>query len=242
MKTAASEAKFASTLWNVVLAAGHKSTPDARDSLEKLCHTYWYPIYAFLRRQGQNPHDAQDLTQGFFAWLLSTDQLGRADPQRGRFRSFLLCRLKGFLVDEHRKAHAEKRGGHQPPISLDAEVAEERYRLEPLSNLTADKIFERRWAMLVLETAFSRLRQEYIDSGRAKLFEELKDFQSGEKSEGSYAQSAARLGLTESAVKSAIWRLRRRQSELLREEISQTVSGPVELDEEIRHLIAIVGE
>jgi RNA polymerase sigma factor (sigma-70 family) len=241
MKAGASAAQFASTHWSVVLTAGHGSAFSANEALEKLCRTYWYPLYAFLRRQGHTPHDAQDLTQGFFAWLLTNDQLATADPQRGRFRSFLLCRLKGYLLDQRKKARAEKRGGGQVPISLDAELAEERYRQEPASDLAADKIFERRWALMVLETAVSRLREEYAASGREKLFEELKGFQPGEESEGSYAEAAARLNLTESAMKSAIWRLRRRHRQLLRDEIAQTVSGPSELEEEIRYLIGVVG-
>jgi RNA polymerase sigma-70 factor (ECF subfamily) len=232
---------FTATHWSVVLAAKGGHSPQSAEALEKLCRTYWSPLYAFVRRQGHTPQDAQDLTQDFFAWLLQSEHLRLADPQSGKFRSFLLVRLKHFLSDERKKACAQKRGGGQTVLSLDAALAEEQYRLEPATDLTPDVIFDRRWALTVMEQAVQRLSQEYLAAGRAELFEELKSFQSGEEAGRSYAEAAARLGVSESAVKSAIWRLRQRHRDLLRQEIAQTVSTPGEVDEEIRYLINILG-
>lgn len=231
---------FATTHWSVVLAAGHSSLPGAHEALEKLCRAYWYPLYAYIRRQGFSSHDAQDLTQGFFAALLESRGLRVADPERGRFRSFLLTRLKHFLSDERKKVHAQKRGGGQTIVSLDAELAEERFRSEPSTELTPELIFDRRWALTVMEQTVARLRAEYVAADRAELFEELKHFQPGEEAGRTYADVAARLGLSESAVKSAIWRLRQRHRDLLREEIAQTVATPAEVDEEIRYLISMM--
>jgi RNA polymerase sigma-70 factor (ECF subfamily) len=232
---------FATTHWSLVLAAGHESASGAQEALEKLCGSYWFPLYAFVRRQGHNPHDAQDLTQEFFAWLLGSKHLSVADPERGKFRSFLLCRLKHFLSDERKKASAQKRGGGQALISLDAQSAEERYGLEPLTELTPEVIFDRRWALTVMEQTVARLRAEYVAADRTELFEELRHFQAGEETSRSYAEVAARLGLSESAVKSAIYRLRQRHRDLLRQEIAQTVATPAEVEGEIRYLIAVMG-
>ena len=168
--------------------------------------------------------------------------LGVADPELGRFRSFLLCRLKHFMSDEWRKARAQKRGSGQSPISLDALLAEEMYSLEPATELSPERIFDRRWALTVLEQTVARLRAEYLAAGRAELYEELKQFQPGEDSGRSYAEVAARLALSEGAVKSAIYRLRQRHRDLLREEIAQTVSNLAEVDEEIRYLISMMSE
>jgi RNA polymerase sigma factor (sigma-70 family) len=231
---------FATTHWSVVLAAGHSSVPGGREALEKLCRAYWYPLYAFVRRQGGTPHDAQDSIQEFFAWLIERKQLRVVDSERGKFRSFLLATLKHFLSDERKKARAQKRGGGRELLSLDAQSAEDRFGLEPATDLTPEKIFERRWALTVMEQTVARLRQEYAAAGRAELFEELKHFQPGEEAVPSYAEVAVRLGLTESAVKSAIYRLRQRHGDLLREEIAQTVATPAEVDEEIRYLIAVM--
>ena len=223
-----------------MLAAGETSAPGAQEALEKLCRAYWYPLYAFVRRQGYDPHDAQDSTQQFFAWLIEHKQLRVADEELGKFRSFLLTMLKHFLSDERKKARAQKRGGGQELLSLDAQSAEDRYRLEPVTNLTPERIFDQRWALTVMEQTVARLRLEYIAAGRVELFEELKHFQPGEEAGLSYAEVAVRLGLTESAVKSAIYRLRQRHGNLLREEIAHTVATPADVDEEIRHLIAVM--
>jgi RNA polymerase sigma factor (sigma-70 family) len=232
--------EFTTTHWSVVLAAGDSSAPGVQEALEKLCHAYWYPLYAFIRRQGYIPHDAQDSIQDFFAWLIEHKHLRVADVERGKFRSFLLATLKHFLSDERKKARAQKRGGGQELLSLDAQTAEDRYDLEPATELTPETIFERRWALTVLEHTVARLRQEYVAADRAELFEELKHFQPGEEVVRSYAEVALRLGLTESAVKSAIYRLRQRHGDLLREEIAHTVATPAEVDEEIRYLIAVM--
>jgi RNA polymerase sigma-70 factor (ECF subfamily) len=231
---------FATTHWRVVLAAGEGAAPGSAAALEKLCRAYWYPLYAYVRREGYSPHDAQDLTQEFFAWLLESKHLRVANPERGKFRSFLLVRLKHFLSDQRKKARAQKRGGGQVVVSLDAELAEERYLLEPATELTPEAIFDQRWALTVMEQTVSRLREEYVAAGQTELFEELKHFQPLEGAGPSYAEVAARLGLSQSAVKSAIYRLRQRHRDLLREEIAHTVSTAAEVDEEIRYLIAVM--
>jgi RNA polymerase sigma-70 factor (ECF subfamily) len=231
---------FATTHWSVVFAAAHNSAPGARAALEKLCGTYWYPLYAYIRRQGHDRHDSEDLTQAFFTWLLDGEQLVAADPELGKFRSFLLVRLKHFLSDERKRSRAQKRGGGRPLISLDAATAEARYGLEPATEWTAEQIFDRRLAMTVLEQTVARLREEYVQAGRLELFEELKHFPPGTKGESSYAEVAARLGLTTSAVTSAIHRMRTRHRDLLREEIAQTVSTPGEVDDELRYLISVM--
>ena len=232
---------FATTHWSVVVAAGDSSAPVARDALEKLFGTYWYPLYAYIRRRGFGAHDAEDLTQAFFAWLLQSRHLRLADSELGKFRSFLLIRLKHYLSDERKKGHAQKRGGGQPIISLNAQLAEDRYGLEPVTELTPERIFERRWALAVLERSVARLREEYVTAGRTGLFEELKHFPPGQKGQIAYAEVAARLGVTESAVKSAIHRMRMRHRDLLRQEIAHTVSTPAEVDDELRYLITVLG-
>jgi RNA polymerase sigma factor (sigma-70 family) len=232
-------AQFTATHWSLVLEAGQSQTGQSTAALQKLCGAYWYPLYAFVRRQGYDSFDAEDLTQGFFGYLLESKQLRAADPQLGRFRSFLLCRLKHFLSDECKKARAQKRGGGRFVLSLDAAQAEEWYGVEPTTpELSPDLIFDRRWAMAILERTVARLRAEYLAADRGELYEQLKHFQPGENASQSYAELAAQLGLSESAVKSAIYRLRQRHCHLLREEIAQTVATPSEVDEEIRYLIS----
>jgi RNA polymerase sigma-70 factor (ECF subfamily) len=230
---------FATTHWSVVLAAGREESPQAAEALGKLCRTYWYPLYAYIRRRGHSPEDAQDLTQEFFARLLEKHSVAGADREKGRFRSFLLGALKHFLADEKDKAEAKKRGGGRTIISLEQACAEERFGAEPADELSPDKIFDRRWALTVLEQATTRLRAQYQGEGQAQLFDSLKSYVTGERAALSYAEAAARLGLSESAVKSAIYRLRRRYHGLVREEVAQTVADPKELEEEIRHLMAV---
>ena len=232
---------FTTTHWSVVLAAGQVDAPQAGEALEKLCRTYWYPLYAYARRQGHSPEDAQDLAQEFFARLLAKNYLGQVGPQKGKFRSFLLAALRHFLSDQRDRARAAKRGGGAEVLSLDAQEAEERYRLEPVDRMDAEKLFERRWAMTLLEQALTRLRDESIIAGKAELFERLRDFVAGE-SDISCSEAAVQLGLTESAVKSILHRLRQRYRALVREEIAHTVADPAEIDEEIRHLIAVISE
>ena len=228
---------FTTTHWSVVLAAGQPDAPQAGEALEKLCRTYWYPLYAYVRREGYDPLDAQDLTQGFFARLLARNDLGQVGSQKGKFRSFLLAALRHFLSDQRDRARAAKRGGGAEVLSLDAQAAEQRYRLEPVDRMDAEKIFERRWAMTLLERALARLRDEAVVAGKAEWFERLRDFVAGD-SEVSCREAAVQLGQTESAVKSAVHRLRQRYRGLVREEIAQTVADPAEIEAEIRYLIA----
>lgn len=239
-ETGGRAAAFATTHWSVVLAAGHRESPQAAEALESLCSTYWYPLYACVRRQGYGPEDAQDLTQEFFARLLAGDHLARANPHWGKFRSFLLAGLKHFLCDEWDKAHRLKRGGGQKLISFDAQVAEERYRLEPVEPMTPEHLFERSWAMTLLDCAAGRLREEYVASGRSKLYDQLTEFRLDVPEQRAYAEVAAQLGLSESALKSAIHRLRQRHHQLVREEITQTLADPAEADEEIRYLLGVI--
>src|SRR5947207_2396956 len=181
---------FATTHWSVVLAAGQKDSPHTAAALEKLCRVYWYPLYAYVRRRGSSPEDAQDLTQSFFARLLERELLSRASPQRGRFRSFLLTALQNFLADEHDRAVAHKRGAGQPLISLDALDGEARYALEPADEVSPDKLFERRWATTVLEQAWTCLEAEYVAEGKADLFRELRRFNSAQETAPGYAEAA----------------------------------------------------
>ena len=227
---------FVTTHWSLVVSAGRNDTPHAREALEKLCRSYWFPIYAFVRRQGHGPHDAQDLTQEFFARLLEKKQLAGADPARGRFRSFLLASLKHFLANEWDKANAQKRGGGQVLIPIDAATAETSCGFEPADNLTADIIFERRWALTLLEHVLGRLRAEYVRDGKENLFEQLKPTLTEASRTVAYSEIATRLGTTEGAVKVAVHRLRQRYRELLRAEIADTVANPGEVDDEIRNL------
>lgn len=231
---------FATTHWSVVLAAGQPDSPQAVEALELLCRTYWYPIYAYVRREGHSAPDTQDLTQGFFAQLLARRSLGGVDPRKGRLRSFLLAAVRHYLADQRDHARALKRGGGAEVLSLDAEDAETRYRLEPAESMDAERIYERRWAITLLDQALSRLRGESATAGRAAQFERLRSFVAGEN-DVSCAEAAAALGMTEGAVKSAIHRLRLRYRELVREEIAGTVTDASEIDAEIRHLITVVG-
>jgi RNA polymerase sigma-70 factor (ECF subfamily) len=232
---------FATTHWSVVLAAKQDDSSKAAVALEKLCRTYWPPLYAYIRRDGQDATEAQDLTQEFFARLLARDYLQQLRHQEGKFRSFLLAYLKNFLSEQRRKAGAQKRGGGQLFVSLDATVGEAGYLLEPVDELTPDQVFERRWAQSVLQTALDRLREEYTARGQAALFQRLQDYQPREPGGRSYAQLGEELGMTEAAVKSAVQRMRQRHRELLREEIAQTVTRPEEVEEELRHFRALLG-
>ena len=230
--------QFTTTHWSVVLAAGTGRAPGAQDALERLCRAYWYPLYAFVRRLGHPHANAQDLTQGFFAYLLERDLVARADRRAGRFRSFLLGSLKHFLAHEHERATALKRGGGQPVISLDQFDPEERYALEPPDAATPETIFDQRWALQQIQNALSRLRAEYASAGRGPLFDLLKDYVWGDKNALGLAEIAGRLDLTEEAVKKSVQRLRQRFRDSLRAEVAQTVATPDQIDEELRHLRA----
>jgi len=230
-------AHFSNTHWTVVLSARDPEGAQSREALEKLCRAYWPPLYAFIRRQGQSPHDAQDLTQAFFARLFEKDYLQAVDRQKGRFRSFLLASLKHFLSNERDRARAQKRGGAQVPIPLDFETAETHYQIEPVEHLTPEKIFERRWAMGLLERAISRLRGEYAADGKEALFHLLKSTLIEARGSVSYAELATQLKSTEAAVKMAVLRLRQRYRLALRAEISETVANPDEVEDELRQVL-----
>jgi RNA polymerase sigma factor (sigma-70 family) len=240
--TAPGARSFALTRWSVVLAAGSNDSTHARDALETLCRAYWHPVYAFIRRQGYGPHDAQDLTQEFFARLLQKNYLGGVDRAKGRFRSFLLVCIKHFLANEWDKAGAQKRGAHPLLIPINFSAADSSRGVEPAEADTADRIFERRWALTLLEKVLGRLRAEYTRDGKAKAFEELKSTLTGERRAVPYAEIARRLDISEGAVKVAVYRLRQRYRGLLREEIAHTVSGPEQVEEEIRSLFSALSE
>jgi RNA polymerase sigma factor (sigma-70 family) len=229
---------FVTTHWSLVLSARDQPSPQSADALEKLCRTYWPPIYAFVRRQGHGAHDAQDLTQDFFARLLEKKKLAVADPARGRFRSFLLASLKHFLTNEWDKARAQKRGGGQNLIPMNVAILETSCGIEPADPATADKAFERRWALTLLDQVLQRLRAEYVRDGRDNLFEQLKPTLTEASRSVRYAEIAARLGTSEGAVKVAVHRLRQRYREVLRAEIADTVANSGEVEDEIRSLFA----
>jgi len=227
---------FVTTHWSIVLAAAHESRPDAQAALATLCETYWYPLYSCVRRKGYRAEEAQDLTQEFFATLLQKDYLRVADPERGRFRSFLLASLNHFLANEWDRARAQKRGGGRRMISMDIPGAESRCSIEPADDLTAEKLYERQWALTLLDLVLKQLRQESVREGKEHLFDRLKEFLGGAASDIPYSQVAAELGMTEAAVKMAVHRLRRYYRRLLRAEIAQTVASAAAIDDEIRHL------
>jgi RNA polymerase sigma-70 factor (ECF subfamily) len=226
------------THWSLVQAAGRKSSPAARQALETLCHIYWLPMYAYIRRRGINAVEAQDLTQSFFAELLDKDYLLQATPKRGRFRSFLLTACQHFLSKEWAKARAQKRGGGRAPLLLDFAAAEHHLALEPAAGTTPEQEYERQWAVALLRQVLAQLEQECARTGKGELFAALKPFLLGEHGEATYATAAQDLALTVAAVKMAASRLRRRYRELLREAIAQTVSTPEDVEDEIRPLFA----
>jgi len=229
---------FATTHWSVVLTAGQGTSANAETALETLCRTYWWPLYAFVRRRGYEAHDAQDLTQAFFARLLEKDSLRAVDRSKGKFRSFLLAALEHFLAKDWRRAHAQKRGGQFAFVSLDDGSAETQYLQVPSADLSPEKLFDQQWALTLLDQVIARLQGEYVAAGKAALFEQVKIFLTGEKRTVVYAELAAKLGTTEAALKMTVSRLRHRYSELLRAEIAQTVTGPEEVEEELRALFA----
>jgi RNA polymerase sigma-70 factor (ECF subfamily) len=233
--------RFRTTRWSLVLAARDHTSPQARLALQELCEAYWYPLYAFIRRQGYPVEEARDLTQDFFVCLLEKDFLAMADQSRGKFRSFLMAACKHFLANERDRAQALKRGGGRDFLSIDAQAGESRYVAEPMHDLTAERLFERRWALMLLQQVLVRLRDELQQAGKGEQFEQLKVFLTGEKPAGHYAQAADALRATPGAVRVAVHRLRRRYRELLREEIARTVNDPGEVEAEIRDLMRALG-
>lgn len=232
---------FPHTHWSVVMAAAQSDSPKSEDALAELCSGYWYPLYAFIRRCGHAPHAAEDLTQEFFAALLNKRYLAGIKVEGGRFRSYLLTVLKHFLANDRQKQLAQKRGGKHIFVSLDLDKAEDRYQYEPTAKETPETLFEQRWASTLLNQVLAALESEYRANDRLDLFESLRGFLSGDTAQIPYAELAARLGLSQGAVKVAVHRLRKRYGQLLRGAIARTVGSPEEVDDEIRYLIGLLG-
>src|SRR5262245_19945570 len=232
------DAWFKTTHWSSVLHAADSNDPRAEASLSRLCQTYWYPLYYYIRRLGRSPEDAQDLTQEFLARLVHKDYLKGVKQEKAKFRSFLLVALKGFLANEWDRAHRLKRGGGQELVSLDAQNTENRFLAEPMDEMSPEKAFERRWALALLGQVLPRLETEFCTSCKGSLFQALKGLLSGEETGSSYAELGQRFGMSESNVKVTVHRLRRRYRELLREEVTATVDNSEDANEEIRHLFA----
>jgi RNA polymerase sigma factor (sigma-70 family) len=233
-------AEIATTQWSQVLAARDGSDTEARRALESLCQTYWQPLYAYIRHQGSDPDEARDATQGFFAELLEKDVLADVDPSKGRFRSFLLATLRHFLSHQRERERALKRGGGTVTLSLDTAAGERGYLIPATREMTPEEVFEYRWAMTVLDRAVGRLRREAEQSDALEQFEYLKRYLTSEGSDTPYREAAATLQMSESAIRSAVIRLRKRLGETLRSEIAETVANPGEVDDEVRHLLSVV--
>jgi RNA polymerase sigma-70 factor (ECF subfamily) len=232
---------FQSTHWSVVLAANQADSPQAREALGRLCQSYWYPVYAFIRRRGSDAEPAKDLTQEFFSRLLEKQFLRVADRERGRFRTFLMSCVEHFLSNEHKREHRLKRGGRYTFVPLEDASAEDRYQTEPADDMSPDKLLDRRWALTVLELSFALLKQEYADAGKLAQFEALHESLSGAtEAPCSFAEIGARLGMTEGATRQAAFRMRSRFGELLRQNVAQTVASPQDLAAELGHLRAVL--
>lgn len=238
--TPSGDDRFLTTHWSLVVAAARQESPESAGALLALCEAYWYPLYAFVRRQGYGAEDAQDLTQGFFAVLLEKNYVGDADPRRGKFRSFLLTAIKHYLSNQRDRARAKKRGGGKPVLSLDLDLAESRYRLEPADATTPETLFERRWALTLLERAIDRLEDEYAAAGNSALFQHLKDTLTHGRGDSPYREIARQAGISEGAVKVAVHRLRKRYRRLLEDEIAQTVADRSEIEAEIQQLFTVL--
>jgi RNA polymerase sigma-70 factor (ECF subfamily) len=231
--------RFATTHWSMVVSAGGPHSSEAGRALAALCENYWFPLYAFVRHAGYTAEDAQDLTQEFFVRLLTKNYLAVADRQRGRFRSFLLGAMKHFLANQERHQAAQKRGGHGLTISLDFHTGESRYsQIEPVDHLTPERLYEKRWALTLLDLVLIRLREEFRGAGKLNLFDTLKQFLAGGTAKPAYLEVAEQLDMTEGAVKVAVHRLRRRYRKLLKEEIARTTAGPEEMEDELGELLA----
>lgn len=231
---------FATTRWSMVLAAGSETSAEATAALERLCGIYWYPLYAYVRRRGFSEADAQDLTQAFFSHLMERNSFQQISPAKGKFRSFLLASMNYFLSDAHDRRMAQKRGGQFKHISFNAHEAEERFALESHDTESPDRIFERRWALALLDRVLLRLREEFEAAGKLEQFSCLSRYLVENSGEASYVQAAKETGQTEEAFKKSVQRLRRRYAELFREEIASTVSTDAEVDQELRYLCGIM--
>jgi len=231
---------FATTRWSVVLAAGADASQAGHDALEQLCRTYWPPVYAYARRSGRSPEDARDLTQGFFTRLIEMGSLSRADPERGRFRSFLLGAFKPFLAHDRDRVEALKRGGGVQWVRLDPGTEGSGSSGTIADSRAPDRVYDERWAAALLERVLGRLRQEFAESGRGELFDAFKGFLVGQPVEGGYIAAASRLGMTEGAAKMTVTRLRDRYRRLLRAEVAQTLVRAGDVDDELRQLLAIL--
>lgn len=235
-------ARFGETHWSVILSAMDKQRPlEAADALERLCRVYWPPLYAYVRRLGERPHDAQDLTQEFFARFLDKDYLAAVDQAKGRFRSFMLAALKHFLANERDKQRAQKRGGGCSFVPIDFHNAESHCSFEPAESLTPEVIFQRRWASALLGEALARLRNEYTATGKAALYEQLKPTLTEGRGSIAYAELAASLGMSQAAVKMAVHRLRQRHRDAIRSEIASTIADPSEIEDELREVLRAFG-
>jgi RNA polymerase sigma-70 factor (ECF subfamily) len=237
-ETSARRDVFATTHWTVVIAAGRGCSREAEVALEELCRTYWFPLYVYVRRQTPTREDAEDLTQAFFARFLEKNYLERLSSQKGKFRAFLLAALKHFLANEWDRANTKKRGSGVIPISLDWQDADARYQIEPVDNLSPDKLYDRAWAITLLQKVLARLRGENVTEDKSQLFAQLKPFLMVGTNAVPYGEAAVRLNLSEGAVRVAVHRLRRRYRELLREEIRQTLSDTSDIAEEMRTLFS----
>ena len=227
---------FATTHWTVVLAAGKRRSPQADHALEELCRTYWFPLYAYTRRRGHTKEDAEDLTQAFFARFLAKNYLEGLSAKHGRFRAFLLASLKHFLINEWKKTQRQKRGGGEKLLSLDWQTADTQFQVASTAEPSPDKAFDREWALALLAKVIERLRAECETGGKSKQFEQLKIFLTAGKGALSHADAAKKLGMDETAVRVVVHRLRKRYRQLLRDEISQTLTDPAQVDEEMRAL------
>ena len=232
---------FQTTHWSLVLRAGHREDQDSGVALAELCQRYWYPVYAYVRRRTTDVHEAQDLVQEFFAWLLEKNPLAGASPERGRFRAFLLTAVKNFLANQRDRAKAQKRGGGVRPWRVDLEAGESRLSFEPADDMTPERLFERQWVLTLLDLVMRQLETEYRVSGRAEHFERLKGVLAGQSDRLPYAALGAELQISEEAARQAASRLRKRYRELLRAEVSQTLADPGDIDDEIRSLFEVLG-
>jgi len=232
---------FATTRWSIVLAVGDADRQGSRDALAQLCEAYWYPLYAYVRRRVHDVHEAQDLTQAFFSRLLEKQTIARADPERGRFRTFLLAALQNFLHNEWEKTRAAKRGGGKLELSLDFDSGESRYQIEPAHEMTAERLYERQWVLTILDEVLERLRNELVQDGKPQYFDQFKGALTGEATADDYDKAAVALGITPAAAKHAAYRLRKRYRELFRAEVARTVECEEDVDPEIERLLSILG-